>query len=281
MILSRSVTRAIIIAVFLFPGWLIAGSQTASPSKLPLRAALVLSPDFCATKDRWNTFEIGKDACAQLELALNGVFSQLTRVGSVPSSGEEQIVLVPRFGSLDRTNCSWTYSNRELVVLLEWTIKDMSGKTILLLAAQGSAKHQIGTAFSYKKNRKLLASDAVADAIANSVAKIAAALEQRSLNSGSAAEQALLNQNSPGGTSSNGNTGPGSGGFREVKVDPLQAGLFLTAARSGDAETVCGWLAANPQMIDVRDVSGKRHCSSPPKADKCLWCAHLLNEARM
>ena len=80
--------------------------QAASPAdtKLALRAALVLTPEFCATKKKKGdfasgkeTFEIGKTACAELEPALRAIFSSLTRLEAVPSSGDAQVVLLPRF----------------------------------------------------------------------------------------------------------------------------------------------------------------------------------------
>src|SRR5271169_353274 len=82
-----------------------AGAQqtTAPPeTKLPLNAALVLTPEFCATKTKkgtWGinqeTFPVGKAACADLEPALKGVFLSLARVEEPPTSGDAQVVLVP------------------------------------------------------------------------------------------------------------------------------------------------------------------------------------------
>src|SRR5437762_833198 len=103
-----------------------AEGQTAphAEGKLALRAALVLTPEFCATKSKKGdffsgkeTFDIGKSACAALEPALSGAFSSVTRVDVAPSSVEAQVVLVPRFVDVGATKALGAFSNRELVVL--------------------------------------------------------------------------------------------------------------------------------------------------------------------
>ena len=72
--------------------------------------------------------------------ALKGVFSGLTRVQEASSSGEAQLVLTPRFVDIGATQKAFAFSDRELVVLVEWTVKDKSGKSVWIETVQGSAK---------------------------------------------------------------------------------------------------------------------------------------------
>ncbi|HET9283244.1 MAG TPA: hypothetical protein VFR24_14915 [Candidatus Angelobacter sp.] len=101
--------------------------------KLPFKAALVLTPEFCATKIKpkgsamtkeWGSFDVGKAACTELEPALQGVFSSLTRVDASPKPEEAQLVLIPKISDVNVTTASMAFSNREMVVMLEWTLQD-------------------------------------------------------------------------------------------------------------------------------------------------------------
>jgi hypothetical protein len=166
-----------------------AHGQTISPTdaRLPLKAVLVLTPEFCATITKGapfttkEKFEIGKAACTELEPALKAVFPNLARVEAATSSGDAQVVLLPRFVDVGATMGVTAFSNREMTVLLEWTVKDMSGNTVWLGTVQGSAKHHVGNMFSYKKNCMLITEDSVKDAAAQSASKMASAPELRKL----------------------------------------------------------------------------------------------------
>jgi len=177
-----------------------ADAKTAS-TKLSFRAALVLTPEFCATKVQpkgsWatkemGTYDVGKAACEELEPALKEVFSNLTRVGAVPSSAEGEVVLVPRLVDVDATKAAMAFSNREMIVLLEWTVKDASGKTVWIETVQGTAKHHIGNVFTHGKNERLIVKDSVKDAAEQSAGKMSSSPELRKLaskDSGSAADR--------------------------------------------------------------------------------------------
>ncbi len=162
-----------------------APGQAASPAgqKLALKAALVLTPEFCATKmkKKHETFETGKAACAELEPALKEAFSSLTRVAAASSSGDAQVVLLPRFADVGATKTLGAFSNREMVVLLEWTVKDTSGRTVWIETVQGSAKHHSGNAFTYKKNLKRIVADSVKDAAEQSASRMSSSPELRKL----------------------------------------------------------------------------------------------------
>src|SRR5438445_11933758 len=67
----------------------------------PLRAALVLTPEFCKTilqveGTGLNAFGLGHFACKDLEPALKGFFSGIAVVQEMPAPGAAQIVLQPR-----------------------------------------------------------------------------------------------------------------------------------------------------------------------------------------
>jgi len=166
----------------------IAQAQSMPDSKLNLRAALVLTPEFCATKIKKGTwmsnqeqFDVGKAVCSELGPALKEVLTGVTSVDAGASAGDAQVVLTPRFIDVTATQAKIAFSNRELVLLVEWTAKDRSGKTLWLETVQGSAKHHIGNAFTYRKNLKLIVTDSSKDLAAQSASKISASAQLRDL----------------------------------------------------------------------------------------------------
>ena len=165
-----------------------ASLDAASDTKLPLRAVLVLTPEFCATKiskGSWATikenFEVGKIACVELEPALGRVFSSLTPVTAPPSSGDAQVVLFPRFVDVAANTTMYAFSNREMDVFLEWTVKDMSGKTLWIETVEGSSQHHMGNLFTHSKNVKLIVRDSIKDAAELSARKMSASPELRKI----------------------------------------------------------------------------------------------------
>jgi hypothetical protein len=163
-------------------------SHSGEP-ELDLKAALVLTPEFCATKMKKDvifgneTFEVGKAACAELEPSLKRVFSRLTCVAAASAQGDAQVVLIPKFVDLSATWGVTAFSNRELVVLLEWTVKDSSGRTVWIETISGSATHHAGNLFTANKNRNLLVEDSVKDIADQSASKMSSASEFRKLTS--------------------------------------------------------------------------------------------------
>src|SRR5271169_4836922 len=103
-----------------------ARSETPAPKKLSLTAALVLTPEFCATvnKKKSEKFPVGKTACNELEPVLKGIFTSLTRVDDSSKAGDAQVVLEPKFADVAATQANIAFSNRELVVQVEWTVRD-------------------------------------------------------------------------------------------------------------------------------------------------------------
>ena len=163
------------------------GAAPRADTKLLLKAALVLSPEFCATKTKkgtWGinqeTFEIGKAACVELEPALRDAFSNVVSMKEAPApESDAQVVLTPRFVDIGATQKMGAFSDRELVVLVEWTVRDKAGKTVWIETVQGSAKHHMGKSFTHGKNLKLIVADSVKDMATQSASKMAASQELR------------------------------------------------------------------------------------------------------
>ena len=152
--------------------------------KLSLTAALVLTPEFCATvsKKGHEKFKVGKSACAELEPALRGIFTRLTQVDDPTKAGGAQVVLQPRFADVGATQKAFAFSNRELVVLVEWTARDQSGKAIWIDTVQGSASRHIGNMYTYKKNLKHIVKDSAHDMAEQSAAKMSSSLQLQQLS---------------------------------------------------------------------------------------------------
>jgi hypothetical protein len=155
-------------------------TRTATPTqKLSLTAALVLTPEFCATvnKKKSERFPVGKTACAELEPALKGIFTTLTRVDDSSKAGDAQLVLEPKFADVAATEAAIAFSNRELVVQVEWTVRDQSGKSVWIETVQGEAKRHVGNAFTYGSNLKHIVQESVEDMAQQSAAKMSSSPE--------------------------------------------------------------------------------------------------------
>ncbi len=169
-----------------------AQTAPAAVTPLPVHAVLVLTPEFCATQfsqgSFWTTgkekFAVGKQACANLEAALKPVFLSLSVAAVPPTSGDAQVILTPRFVNGHATTAAFAFSNREMDVFLEWTIKDSAGKTLWLQTVEGSAKHHMGNVFTHGHNVELIAADSVRDAAGQSATQMATAAELRKFAGG-------------------------------------------------------------------------------------------------
>jgi len=176
--MSTACRRLLLLAVccsLLLTLSVMAENQTPpTPQKLSLTAALVLTPEFCATVSKKGNekFPVGEAACTELEPVLKGMFTSLTRVDDSSKAGDAQVVLEPRFADVGATQGFTAFSNRELVVLVEWTVRDQSGKAVWIETVQGSAMRKMGNAFSQGSNRKLIVRDSVHDMAEQSAAKM-------------------------------------------------------------------------------------------------------------
>ena len=126
----------------------VAPAQSAQPqtfSTLAIKADVVLSPEFCATTMKkgsvWTvkeSFAVGENTCPKLETELAKIFTGLSRISKLPepNDGAADIILVPKFGDIGATMAVGAFSNRELVVVLEWTALDRAGKTLWVQTVQ-------------------------------------------------------------------------------------------------------------------------------------------------
>ncbi len=164
-------------------------TTNSADAKLPLKAVLVLTPEFCSTVFKqgsiWttgrDTFEVGKIACIEMEPTLKSAYEDLTVASTPPTSGNAQVVLIPKFANAYATKSVFAFSNRELDVFLEWTIKDASGKTVWLQTVRGSSKHHMGNGFTHGRNVKLIERDAVKNVVIQSSEKMEESPELRNL----------------------------------------------------------------------------------------------------
>jgi hypothetical protein len=154
------------------------------PQKLSLTAALVLTPEFCETvnKKGGEKFPVGKTACTELEPVLQRSFASLTRVDDSSEAGDAQVVLEPKFADVGATQKAFAFSKRELVVIVEWTVRDRSGKAIWLETVQGSAQRHIGNAFTHGSNLKHIVEDSVQDVAEQSAAKMSSSQQLLALS---------------------------------------------------------------------------------------------------
>jgi hypothetical protein len=149
-------------------------------STLPLKAALVLSPEFCATSiDRGHqSFSVGDAVCAELEPALGRVFAGVTRVTTTSLAQDAQVVLLPKH--LDILFTMGLFSAK-LTVLLEWAAKDASGRTVWSGSVQGSATRRLRSTFTLRKDLNLCLNQSAKDAAEQSAAGLSSAPELRKL----------------------------------------------------------------------------------------------------
>jgi hypothetical protein len=190
LLLHRSVVGHSLLCMLVFSvASVMSRGQTLSSAntKLALKAALVLTPEFCATKIKDTTlhrgdFEIGNAACAALEPALRGVFPDLIRVDESAAVKDAQVVLLPRVVDARTTqpgNVLHDFNRRNMVVELEWTVKDMSGRTVWIGTVQGTATGHVGSAVTIGKDRKILVQAAMTNAAEQSASDISLAPELR------------------------------------------------------------------------------------------------------
>jgi len=189
------VSACILPAALSIPSPRVSAGQAVPQTKL--NAVLVLSEEFCHSNlkrgNGWTSvkeeFDVGEDLCHGLAESLSPVFASLSRQYEVPApgAGETDIILIPKVGDIGATQKIYAFSNRELVVILEWTVLDRSGKTLWVGTIEASAKRHMGNAFTHGKNMRKIREDVVADAVRKSVEAIGSV---PGLMNGAAAAQA-------------------------------------------------------------------------------------------
>lgn len=168
------------------------GQEAPAPGQpVSMNAALVLTPEFCATKSKkgtWminqETFPVGKVACQELEPIVKTAFTSLNRIQDPSAAGDARLILTPRFVDIGATQKTLAFSSRELTVVIEWTARDQSGKTVWIETIEGTAKRHMGNAFTHGSNLKHIVEDSVKDVAEQTVAKLEASPEIARLTAG-------------------------------------------------------------------------------------------------
>lgn len=167
-----------------------ASSQSASP-KLNLSAELVLTSDFCSAEMKKGNgltsakdkFLVGKTICSRIVDPMSPIFASFTKLDVVPApnSSTADVVLVPKVGHIGATQKSFAFSNRELVVILEWTALDRQGKTLWIGTVRAEAKRHMGNVITHGDNMRKITDDVVYEAIQKSIQTIGSAPELQKL----------------------------------------------------------------------------------------------------
>ena len=160
---TSGLPAVVIVFVSICP--VVAQSAPVVPHKLALTAALVLSPEFCATVSKQGSekFQIGEASCKVLTPTLRNAFPNIVQVDDEKKVGDAQVVLEPRFADTTTTHKLFAFSSRELIVGVEWTARDSSGKILWIGTVQGSAKRHMGNGFTYSHNAKKILEESVQD----------------------------------------------------------------------------------------------------------------------
>lgn len=140
-----------------------APAKQPTEGKYPLEAVLVLTLGQCSEeskKGNWisgkETYRMGELLCPAAESTVQQIFEKYTRVESLPEKGTTpgKVILTPRLVDLAATRTVMASSKRRMVLLVEWTATDESGKVFWVQTVEGSAEAKSGNAFTAGKHRR-------------------------------------------------------------------------------------------------------------------------------
>jgi hypothetical protein len=130
--------------------------------RFPLHVALVLDEGFTNYTYRRPTigtevFPLGPSLAQYARHVCGTAFQSVTAVSNVQQvSGKEQCVLIPRVVGASFEQALSGLSEPEMVVIVEWTLKDRAAQTVLWLATvEGKSKEVMGTSFTYQKHKRI------------------------------------------------------------------------------------------------------------------------------
>lgn len=135
-------------------------ASTGTPA--PVHVALLLDAEF--TGYRWRPAPKGMvyplgDALRRLaEDVVRSEFRQVTVVPDAAAAvNRADAVLYPRVVKIEQVLPIWAYSERELVIVIEWTLKDRANERVVwLTTVRADATEKAGTAFSMKRHEQAL-----------------------------------------------------------------------------------------------------------------------------
>src|SRR3989442_1616362 len=132
-------------------------ARQATEGKYPLEAILVLTPDQCETQSKKGNWVIGKEKyqvgeflCPAAEAAVQQVFEKYTRVETLSDDERApgKVILTPRFVDLEATRTATAFGRRKMVLLVEWTATDHSGKVLWVQTVEGNSHEKTGNLFT-------------------------------------------------------------------------------------------------------------------------------------
>ncbi|MGH9873331.1 MAG: hypothetical protein ACRD9S_12825 [Pyrinomonadaceae bacterium] len=148
---------------FLAPSLAQEPTKQSPDSKYALEAILVSPPEVCSAESKKGNWVIGKEKydvgelmCPAAESVVKQMFEKYTRVETVPEKGSTpgKVVLTFRFVDLEATRTATAFGKRKMVLLMEWTATDESGKVFWIQTVEGNAKEKTGNLFTAGKHKK-------------------------------------------------------------------------------------------------------------------------------
>ena len=138
-------------------------AKQSAEGKYPLEAILVLTSSQCSEESKKGNWVIGKEKyrmgellCPAAESAVQQLFEKYTRVEAVPEKGSAtgKVILTPRLVDLETTRTATAFGKRKMVLLVEWTAADESGKVFWAQTVQADTQEKSGNMFTAGKHRR-------------------------------------------------------------------------------------------------------------------------------
>lgn len=143
-----------------------------NPQKLDLSVDLHLSDELSDYRWKQETafgggfkMELGPDLCLNAEAMAKSVFKHVTiSRGPIDTNTTGQAaVLIPRVVSVEKPIGSTSFSKTEMVVDLEWSLVDKTGKLIWVETIQGIGEGKTGNSFNHKSHTRKMVKNAFLD----------------------------------------------------------------------------------------------------------------------
>lgn len=131
--------------------------------KYALEAVLVLPKNECSAESKKGNWVIGKEKykvgellCPTAESVVALVFEKYTRFETVPEKGSSpgKVILNFRFVDLEATRTATAFGKRKMVLLMEWTATDDTGKVFWVQTIEGNAEEKTGNVFTAGGHKK-------------------------------------------------------------------------------------------------------------------------------
>jgi hypothetical protein len=142
----------------------IQSSALPSVTKARTNVALVISKEFADFSHEYGSmgdkfvFPLGAGLKDYAKNVAQNRFETVTVVDSATeAAGKFDAILTPRAVKADESHGVFTFTERRVTLLVEWTLKDGDGvRPLWVDTITANAARKMGSAFTYKKNQKLL-----------------------------------------------------------------------------------------------------------------------------